>query len=59
MGSIFVSLCRWLVFVSEVHPVAIRRAECWTVDILESDVSDMSVDLVGLAYSIMGRVMAL
>lgn len=59
MGRILVSLCRCLVLVSEVHPVAMRRAECWIVDSLVSEVSDMRVDQVGLAYSSMGLVMAL
>ena len=26
-GSIFVSVCRWCVFVSSVHPVIVRSAE--------------------------------
>ena len=45
--------------VSEVHPVAIRRAEFWMVWSFWMLVSEMMEDQMGLAYSITERVMAL
>ena len=45
--------------VSAEHPVAMRRAEFWTVSNFLMDLSEMMVDQVGLAYSKMGRVIAL
>ena len=59
MGRILVSWCRWWVFVSATHPVAILRAEFCIIWSFLRDVSLMVVDQEGFEYSRMGRVMAL
>ena len=59
MGSIFVSLWRWLVLVSSVHPVMVRRAVFCIVWSLVMLVSDVIGDHIVLEYSIMGRVIVL
>ena len=45
--------------MSATHPVAIRRAVFCMVWSLEMEVLEVMVDHAGLAYSIMGRVIAL
>ena len=59
MGSIFVSVCRWCVFVSSVQPVIVRSAEFCIVCSLFMFVFDMMGDQIVLAYSRMGLVIAL
>ena len=56
MGSIFVSVCRWCVFVSSVHPVIARSAEFCIVCNLFLFVFDMMGDQIVLAYSKMGLI---
>ena len=46
-------------WVSAVQPVAMRSAVFWRVASFSWDLSDISEDQAGLAYSIMGRDMAL
>ena len=59
MGRTLVSSCRCCVFVSVVLPVAMRNAVFWMVCSLFDCVSVMIGDQMVLAYSRMGRVMAL
>ena len=50
MRSIFVSVCRWCVFVSSVQPVIVRSAEFCIVCSLFMFVFDMMGDQIVLAY---------
>ena len=59
IGSIFVSVCRWCVFVSSVHPVIFRSAEFYIVCNLFMFVFDMMGDQILLAYFRMGLVIVL
>ena len=59
MGSVCVSSCRWCVFVSVVHPVAILSAVFFVICSLLMFVSDASGDHMVEKYSSMGLVMAL
>ena len=59
MGSIFVSVCRWCVFVSSVHPVIVRSAEFCLACNLFMFVFDMMGDRIVLAYSRMCLVIVL
>ena len=59
MGSIFVSVCRWCVFVSSVQPVIVRSAEFCIVCSLFICVFNMMGDQIVLAYSRMGLVIAI
>ena len=57
MGSNFVSVCRWCVFVSTVHPVIVRSAEfCIVCNLF---VFDMIGDQIVLSYSRMGLIIVL
>ena len=58
-GNIDVSLCRWLVLVSEVHPVMIRLAVLSIVCSLLMLVFEAIGVVMVLAYSSFGRIIAL
>ena len=58
-GSVCVSWCRCVVFVSAVHPVAILRAVFWMICSSFRFVSDIIGDQIVLLYSITGLVIAL
>ena len=58
-GSVCVSWCRCVVFVSAVHPVAILRAVFWMICSLLRFVSDIIGDQIVFPYSSMGLVIAL
>ena len=59
MGSMCVSSCRWCVFVSVVHPVAILSAVFCVICSLLKFVSYTSSDNMVETYSNIGLVMAL
>ena len=59
MGRVCVSSCRWCVFVSVVHPVAILSAVFCVICSLLMFVSDASGDHMVETYSSMSLVMAL
>ena len=59
LGSIFIHVCRWCVFVSSVHPVIVRSAESCIVCNLFMFVFDMMGDQIVMAYSRMGLIIVL
>ena len=59
MGRVCVSSCRYCVFVSVVHPVAILNVVFCVICSLLMVVSDASGDHMVETYSSMGLVMAL
>ena len=59
MGNVCVSSCRWSVFLSVVHPVAIPSAVFCVICSLLIFVSDAIGDHIVETYSSMGLVMAL
>ena len=59
IGSIFVSVCRWCVFVSLVQPVIVLNAVFCTVCSFDRLVLEIMGDHTVLPYSRIGRVIAL
>lgn len=58
-GSVLVSMCRWSVLVSAVHPVMILKALFWVVCSFPRFDSDIIGDQTVLAYSMTGKTTAL
>jgi len=58
-GNVFVSLCRCCALVSRMHPVAMRKALFYLDCSFCKLVADTTVDQIVLAYSTMGRTIAL